>query len=185
MSDWSEPVGTFYGATLRARLVVLRGHTPGDASDLLQTMVYVELQNLGLSPTEVYFDAEHGHDFRPEYKGGLDCELSDAHGKPVPQSPSAFSGGCPSTCWITLQYDSTVRLRANCYGIRGPKEGGLVIPAPGRYWFLKAGDTNNYFLSATFTTDPPTNRSPRLSITNMHVWSGTLTIPKTKIVMRP
>jgi hypothetical protein len=189
ISNWSNPVdgcNDFFNggncATIRGRLVILKGHFPGDASDLLSTMVYVELQNLGVRPTEIYFDAEHGHDFRPEYKGGLNCDLFDSHDKPVPQRGSAFSGGCPSSGWITLQYDSTVRLRANCFGIRSPKEGGLVLPFPGKEWFIQPKDTNSYFLSATFTGIAPTNHtSEDVKSARAVVWDGTLVFPKTKI----
>jgi hypothetical protein len=190
ISDWSKPVDgcNFLNggncATIRGRLVILQGHFPGDASELLSTMVYVDLQNLGLRPAEIYFDAEHGHDFRPAYKGGLNCDLFNSNGKPVPQRASFFSGGCPSSGWITLLYDSTVRLRANCFGIRSPKEGGLVLPFPAKEWFIESNDTNCYYLSATFTSIAPINHfSEDVKHARSVIWDGTLEFPKIKILV--
>jgi hypothetical protein len=192
ISGWSKPAdgcNDFFNggncATIRGRLVILQGHSPGDASDLLSTMVYVELQNMSIRATEIYFDGEHGHDFRTEHKGGLNCDLFDSHDKPVPQRGSAFSGGCPPSEWITLPYDSTIRLRANCFGIRSPKEGGLVLPFPGKEWFINPQDTNHYFLSASFTVIAPTNHvSEALKQAGSVVWDGTLVFPKMEISVR-
>jgi len=134
----------------------------------------------------VYFDGEHGHDFRPEYKGGLNCELLDAEGKFVPQSPFAFSGACPNSCWIMMPSDSTVRLRANCFGIGKPKGDGLAISAPGKYWVIPAGDTREYFLSGSFTVIPPKDRVsfPDFTGLDVQVWHGTMTFPKMKISVK-
>ena len=192
ISDWTKPIdgcNDFFNsgncATIRGRMVILQGHFPGDASELLSTMVYVELQNLGLRPTEIYFDAEHGHDFRREYKGGLNCDLFDLQGKPVSQRMSAFGGRCPASQWITLPYDSTVRLRANCFGIRSPKEGGLVLPFPGKEWFIQPTDTNTYFLSATFTAIAPINHvSDEVKHAVIVVWDGTLIFPQMQISLQ-
>jgi hypothetical protein len=191
-SDWSKPVdgcNDFFNggncATIRGRLVILQGHDAGDGSDLLSTMVYIELQNMSIRPTEIYFDGEHGHDFRKEYKGGLNCDLFDSHGNPVPERGNAFSGGCPSSQWITMPYDSTVRLRANCFGIRSPKEGGLVLPFPAKDWFIKPPDTNHYVLSASFTVIAPTNHvSEEVKHARSVVWDGTLVFPRMDISVR-
>ena len=130
-------------------------------------------------------DAEHGHDFRREYKGGLNCDLFDLQGKPVSQRMSAFGGRCPASQWITLPYDSTVRLRANCFGIRSPKEGGLVLPFPGKEWFIQPTDTNTYFLSATFTAIAPINHvSDEVKHAVNVVWDGTLIFPQMQISLQ-
>lgn len=174
VSDWSEPVADNRGYALRARLVIAyTGHTDRD------TGVYVELQDasghVGGSMA-VYFD------------GGLNCELRDAEGKVVPQSPFAFSGACPNSCWIMMPSDSTVRLRANCFGIGKPQGDGLAISVPGKYWVIPADDTREYFLSGSLTVIPPKDRVsfPDFTGLDVQVWRGTLTFPKMKIsVKRP
>jgi hypothetical protein len=179
ISDWSKPVdgcnGFFNGgncATIRGRLVILQGHFPGDASELLSTMVYLELQNMSIRGTEIYFDPNK-----------IDSELCDATNKSVAKSGGGFSGICPDAYWVTLERDCSVRLRADCFGIRSPKEGGLVIPMPrGKWWFIKPNDTNDYFLSASLTFDAPTNHvSDDVKHARNVVWDGTLTFPKMKI----
>ena len=181
VSDWSEPVADSRGYALRGRLLI--------SCKERDTAVYVELQDasghVGGSMA-VYFDGEHGHDFRPEYKGGLNCELRDAEGKIVPQSPFAFSGACPNSCWIMMPSDSTVRLRANCFGIGRPKGDGLAISVPGKYWVIPAGDTRDYFLSGSFTVIPPKERVsfPDFTGLDVQVWRGTLTFPKMKISVK-
>jgi hypothetical protein len=182
ISDWSKPVdgcNDFFNggncATIRGRLVILQGHFPGDTSELLSTMVYLELQNMSIRGTEIYFDPDK-----------IDSELRDAGDKLVPKPGSPFSGGCPQTYWITLQRDCSVRLRANCFGIRSPKECGLVIPMP-RFneWFIKPNDTNDYFLSASLTFDAPTNHvSDDVRAARNVVWDGTLVFPKVKISIK-
>jgi hypothetical protein len=167
-SDWSKPIKTYRDQTIRGRLLILQGHEPASASELLDTEVYLELENISGgagTPAEIYFDPNR-----------LQCELLDAHDKSVPQSMFAFSGGCPGSCRIILPYDCLVRFRVSCYGIRSPKKGGLAIQTPGKYWLIKPTDTNDYFLSATF------NINPSSWPTNMDLW--TLTLPKTKIFTR-
>ena len=192
VSDWSKPVdgsdnayNGAHAAAVRGRLVILQGHSPGDTGELLSTMVYVELQNLSLRPTEVYFDGGHGNDLRPEHKGGLHCDLFDSRGTPVPRRMSAFSGQCPTSQWITLPGDDTIRLRANCFGIGSPKEGGLVLPFLDKEWFIESQDDHHYFLSASFTATSPANHvSGETKHLRNVVWDGTLMFPKLDILVR-
>jgi len=180
-SDWSKPVGggTDWMANIRGRLVILQGREVGDASVLLSTMVYVELQNMSGKPTELYFDGAHGHDFRTEYKGGLNCELFDSQGKAVSESGSGGGFQVPRSEWISLPLDSTIRLRANPFGFRSTKEGGLRLPFLGHDWFIKPQDTNHYFLVASFTSISPTNHvSEELKQGRSVVLDGTLLFPK-------
>jgi hypothetical protein len=188
ISNWSKKVAgkTDGDAAIRGRLVILQGHEIGDASELLSTMVYVELQNMGLKPAELYFDGTHGGDFRPEYKGGLNCDLFDSQGKPVPSIGGGGSGIEPASEWITMPSDSTIRLRANHFAIRSPREGGLVLPFPGNWWMIKAQDTNHYFLSASFTAIAPTNHvSEEVNHGRRVVWDGMLKFPKVDIALKP
>jgi hypothetical protein len=182
IGDWSNPVdgcNTFFNhgncATIRGRLVILQGHFPGDASDLLSTMVYLELQNVSIRGTELYFDPEK-----------IISDLRDKNDKPVPKPGTGFSGACPSACWITLERDCSARLRANCFGIRSSKGGGLVIPMPGHNeWFIKPGDTNEYVLTASLTFNAPTNHmTDDIKVGSKVVWDGTLVLLKMKISLR-
>jgi hypothetical protein len=180
MSDWSKPVGTIHGHSLRARMIIAQEHSPGHAGPWPETEFYLELQNVSVaifSPTRIYFDPGRG----------LRCEVLDANGKPPPQVGGGGSGGGAGACWITLPYDSTIRLRANMYGY-GKKEGdGLLIqmsPPAMQRWDIQAGDTNVYFLSGTFSVAPPTNDIPKDFEVARAVWSGTLDLPKMKIAIQ-
>jgi hypothetical protein len=108
---------------------------------------YLELQNVSGAvgaPMQIYFDPGRG----------LQCEVLDSHGKPPPLVGGAGSGGSAGTCWITLPYGSTIRLRASMVGY-GKKPGdGLLIqlsPPSMQRWDIQSGDTNAYFMSGTFT----------------------------------
>jgi hypothetical protein len=109
------------------------------------------------APMKIYFDPGQG----------LRCEVLDANGKPPPQVGGGGSGGGAGACWITLPYDSTIRLRANMYGY-GKKEGdGLLIqmsPPNIQSWDIQASDTNPYFMSGTFTIATPAEYVARTSM---------------------
>src|SRR5690349_13253196 len=70
--DWSKPVADSRGYALRGRLVICQQKR----GDRFETPVYVELQDacdfIGQT-MRLYCDLGK-HDFRPEYKGGLNCE---------------------------------------------------------------------------------------------------------------
>src|SRR5215471_19299148 len=103
ISDWSKPVGTFHGHALRARMIISYGRGPGFAGPWPETQVHLEFQNVSeavVRPTQFYFDPENG----------LHCELRDSRSGLV--SPGGGgSGGGAGASWITLPYDSTIRLR--------------------------------------------------------------------------
>lgn len=179
MSDWSKPVSTGHEQALRARVLIAQGHSPAHEGPWPETEVYLEVQNVSGAvgaPTRFYFDPEHG----------WKCEVRNGNGKLLsPGGPG--SGGGPEACWITLPYDSTIRLRANMYGYGAGKGDGLVLMLfPPQSWFIKAGDTNDYFLSGTFTVTTPANFAPKDFEAARAVWSGTLKLPKLKLpVQRP
>jgi len=128
-SAWSEPLassaeGQSGSSAIRGRLLILEGRSSAYAGELPETLVYLELQNVSTgigSPIELYFDPS----------GGLRAELLDIHGKPPPQIGTGGNGGFPGSCWISLPYDSTVRLRASWYGYGMPRRAGLKIPLKG------------------------------------------------------
>ncbi len=176
ISDWSKPVGTIYSQSLRGRIIIAQEHSPAYDGPSPETEFYLELQNVSGAtgtPMQIYFDPEHG----------LHCDVLDASGKPPPMVGTGGSGGGAGACWIALPYDSTIRLRANMHGY-GKKAGDgllLAMVAPMQRWDIQPGDTNRYYLSATFTVTPPTNSAPRNADVESRIWSGTLELPKMKI----
>jgi hypothetical protein len=138
-----------------------------------ETQVYLEFENVSGpigSPTQFYFDP---------FKG-LQCELKDAGDKPV-STGGGGSGGGAGASWITLPYDSTIRLRANMFGYGSKPGQGLNLTLWSQAWQIRAGDTSVYYLSGTFTVTTPTNFLLKDSETTSPVWTGTLELPKIKI----
>jgi hypothetical protein len=180
LSAWSDAVscsgdGLAYYGSVRGRLLVCYGHSPAYGGELPETQVYLELQNVStalVGPLEIYFDPQNG----------LQCELLDIHNQPPPATGGGGSGAFPSTCWITLPYDATMRLRVSWYGYGMLQKEGLKLPLYHEL-VIRAGNTNNYFLSGTFTVSDPTNH---ITPPGHHVWQGKLILPKTLIaVERP
>jgi hypothetical protein len=169
VSDWSEPGVTTApgGGSLRVRLLIYEGYSAGYGGKIPETLVYVELENVGLRDLKIYCD----------FQIGLQCDLRDANNKPPPAVGTGGNGGFPSPSWITLPRDSSTRLRASWFGYGMRKEEGLKIPIFHEL-ILKADNTNQYFLSGTFTVSPPTNS---FIPSDLNVWTGTLTLPKMRI----
>lgn len=177
ISDWSKAVSTSYGQTLRGRLLIAQEHSPAHAGPWLETGVYLELQNISSAvgaPMQIYFDPGRG----------LRCEVSDANGKAPPLAGGFGSGGGAGACWISLPYDSTIRLRANMYGHGRKERDGLLIqmsPPNMQRWEIQARDTNVYFMSGTFTVTVPANHVAKNFDETRSIWSGSLELPKMKI----
>jgi hypothetical protein len=140
-----------------------------------ETQVYLEFQNVSgaiISPTQFFFDPT----------AGLRCEVRDGNGLLLRASGGNTLGTGAS--WITLPYDSTIRLRANAAGFGSTPGEGLILmlhPEAEQYWWIRTGDTNTYYLSGTFTVTTPTNFVPKDFETARAVWSGTLKLPKTRV----
>jgi hypothetical protein len=184
-SDWSEPVGLVnkegHDEAIRGRLLIVAGSEPayGGPKTENHAMTFVELQNVtGASgeSIEVCFDVMK-----------FNCDLSDESGKSVPKpAGGAWGGRGPfSPCWVTLPYNSTIRLFVNS-GSRTPLS---VYPngEPWCHWSISPSDTNVYYLSGTLNIFTPTNCAPssfpellRKSFYDEHC-RGTLTFPKMKI----
>lgn len=175
--DWSKPVTDSRGCAVRGRLVVCE-KVVGD--DRREVAVHVELQDASDSvggTVQLFCDFGRA-DFRPEYKGGLRCELRDKDQRAVKPAPSVFSGGVPQSEWVTLPSDATIRLRASPFGIHRPNAMALA-PDVSTLWVIGDDDANEYFLSGTFTVDPPADRKPP---GEGHVWRGTIDMPAVRIV---
>jgi hypothetical protein len=123
-------------------------------------------------------------DFRPEHKGGLQCELLDKDKRPVPSAAFAFGGGIPRSEWMTLPSDATIRLRCSPFGVHRAKA-LAIAPHPGKLWVIADDDPSEYFLSGTFTVDPASH--PVRPVEEIvpgdveHVWKGTILLPAARI----
>ena len=141
LSDWSKPVEAKYGQVLCARMMIAQEHSLViPAHRRRQNFIWnFKMYRVAGAPMQIYFDPENG----------IHCEMLDANGKPPPPSGSRGSGGGPGPKLITLPHDSTIRLRANMYGYGLPKGQGLLLMLyPGKFWQIRPGNTNDYYLSA-------------------------------------
>jgi hypothetical protein len=177
--DWSKPVPDQRGFAVRGRLVLCERVVSDDRREVA---VYVELQDASDAVGgSVRLFCDFGRtDFRPEYKGGLHCELRGKDNRPVPPTPLPFSGAVPASEWVALPSDATIRLRASPFGIHRPKA-MAISPDINSLWVIGDGDPKEYFLSGTFTVDPDAGRIPP---GGEHVWRGTIALPAVRIVNR-
>ncbi|MCI0361493.1 MAG: hypothetical protein L0211_23670 [Planctomycetaceae bacterium] len=177
--EWSKPVADKLGKTLRGRLVLCEKVIDADRRDVI---VCIELQEASDSyhpEFQVYCELDR-HDFRPEYKGGLQCKMLDKDKHEIPSEPFAFSGGVPGSVWMSFPKDTTIRLRTTPYGIR--RDGGMAIcPYLSGMWTVTDDDPNHYFLTGTFTVNPAAELKPP---GDGHVWRGTIELPPMQIVSR-
>lgn len=124
--DWSKSVSDSRARSIRGRLVLCESVL----SDVRREVaIYVELQDVSEAVGEsmlVFCDFGRT-DFRPEYEGGLRCELYDKDKRPVKSEPFAFSGHVPKSEWVTLPSDATIRLRASPFGIH--RENAMALCA--------------------------------------------------------
>jgi hypothetical protein len=175
--DWSQPVADSRARAVRGRLVLCE-KIVGD--DRRAVAVYVELQDASdsIGGTVQLFCDFGRTDFRPEYKGGLRCELRDKDKRPVKSTPFPFSGAVPQSEWVALPSDATIRLRASPFGIHRPKA-MAIAPDVSTLWVIGDDDANEYLLSGTFTVEPAADRKPP---GEGHVWRGTVDLPAVRIV---
>jgi hypothetical protein len=168
--DWSKPVAAD-GYALRGRLVLCEKGA--------QTAVYVELQDASeaVIPGMRLYCAMGQPDTRPEHKSGLECELRDKDQKPVARKPSGWGGRVSKPVWVTLPADAAIRLRATPFGV-GQDKARAIRPSPLQLWAINDDDPNDYFLSGTFTINPPTDA---IEQDGMRVWRGTINLPATRI----
>jgi hypothetical protein len=182
VSDWSKPVElenleTGHSHDIRGRLLIVAGMEPayGGPKTDNAAMTFVELQNVTGAygeNVEVCFDSIK-----------LKCVLADERGKDVPKPMGgAWGGRGPlGPYWVTLPYNSTIRLFVN----RGSKSPLDIYPSgePSSSWSISPGDTNTYYLSGTLEictrTNDLANRIP--SSYYEQYCKKTLTFPKTKI----
>jgi hypothetical protein len=172
MSEWSKPVES-HDRFLQARWILQEGRSRAYAGPGKEILLYVELQNANSAwgePLRVFFNASEG----------LKFELLDADGKVVAPSGTFGSGGDVGAGWITLPYDSTVRLRANPGGWGTPRDSFLALPLRPmnrQYWLFKEAPSADYFLTGKLTIAPPTDDT----FEHRDDWRGVIEFPKTKL----
>jgi hypothetical protein len=174
---WSKPVADNRGRALRGRLVLAERRVNVERREIV---VYVELQDASeaIGNTMHLFADMGRHDFRPEYKGGLRCQLRDKDGTELKSTSFPFGGAVPQSEWVSLPADATIRLRATPFGIHRP--GAMAIaPDVSKMWVINDGDPKEYFLAGTFTIDPAAEAVPKEFD---FVWRGTLELAAVKIV---
>ena len=110
-------------------------------------------------------------------QGSAATFYSDLFGWKTQTVPVPGSGGRPGKAWVTLPFDSTLRLRANPYGFGRADADGLLIPLGSDAWLIRAGDTADYFLAGTFASVPKDG-------VGINVWTGEIKLPKAKVSPR-
>ncbi len=173
---WSKPVVGKDGYAIRGRLVICEKQI----SDVRREVaVYVELQDASdfISSGGMQLFCDFGKtDFRPEYTGGLRCEMRDKNQQLVTPTGYPFGGAVPLSEWVRLPTDATIRLRATPFGLHRP--GAMTISSEiNTLWVIADGDAGEYFLSGTFTVDPAADRTPPGT---EHVWRGVIDLPTVK-----
>ena len=174
--EWSKPVADSRAYALRGRLVLCERVISDERHEFA---IFVELQDATDSIGQgmrLYCDMGKT-DFRPEYKGGLSCELVDGNKKPVATTGFPFGGAVPKSEWVSLPTQATIRLRASPFGIHRPKA-KAICPHLGQMWVIADNDPKDYFLSGKFTIDPEEGKK---SVADPHIWRGTLDLPSLKI----
>lgn len=172
MSEWSKPVES-HDRFLQARWVLLEGRSRAFAGPGKEILLYVELQNANGAwgePLRIFFNASEG----------LKFELLDADGKVIAPTGTRGSGGDVEAGWITLPYDSTVRLRANPGGWGTPSDAIIALPLRpmnGQYWLFREAPAGDIFLTGKLTIAPPTGDT----FEHRDDWRGVIEFPKTKL----
>ncbi len=173
-SEWSKSVES-HDRLLRARWLLMEGRSRAYAGPGNEVLLYLELQNANSAwgePLRVYFDAAKG----------LKFEIWDAEGNIVPPRFAPGSGGDVATCWVTIPYDSTVRLRANPSWAK-PEGVALALPLrpmQGQNWVFVELPDNDLSIVGKMTIDPPTEDT----IEHRDDWRGILEFPITKLALK-
>jgi hypothetical protein len=184
---WSRPASDGQGHRLRCRMWLYRGNLYTNWSfsypqQILEAVpVYLEIQDLAANntdATEVYFDL-----------ASLHYQLRDAKRKPVPEPGGGGSGGVPKGFWAKVPPGGILRFYANMGMVvsssrQGPElrpdDLNLAFELTQPSWFIHAGDTNAYVLSATLAF-PSTNSAAA----GANAWQGNLVFPAVRLVNSP
>lgn len=174
--DWSESVTDSRGYSLRGRLLLVdkvghNGHR--------ESVLFVELQDtcqfIGHG-IKVFCDMGKT-DLRPEYHGGLNCELLDRNNQPVKTASFSFGGAVPRSEWVKLPVDASIRIRATPFGLRRDNA-RVICPHLGAMWVIENTDKHEYVLKGTFEVQPQEGKGIDESL---HAWTGKLVLPPIRI----
>jgi hypothetical protein len=178
--EWSKPVADSNAYALRGRLVIGEKVVSAERREFT---VFVELQDASdfIGRGMLLYCEMSRSDFRPEHKGGLDCELRDPDKKVVPSTSFAFGGATPANEWVSLPADATIRLRATPFGIHRPKA-MAICPGLDKMWVIADDDRGEYLLSGKFTIAPPAAPpADQTAKSGAHVWKGTIDLPPVRL----
>ena len=133
--------------------------------------VYVDLRHVKENPPKAPIDV-----YVDDNLSCLHFEMRDRSDHRLPP-PEIFtmSRVSPAPYTLSIPCDSTRRLRADYDLGQKSKPDGLVLVCPGLAWTIRPAETNELFLSATFS--PLTNH---IASNGSHGWTGTLNL-KVKI----
>lgn len=149
-----------------------------DASGVVTNVTFLKFQRDATGAiTNTIQDASR----MTHHQASLHLQMRDVNDKPYSNEVTTINGSFPAPCWVTLQCDSTMRMRADIYTLADSKkaDGGMEIFVNGGSCTISPHATNDYYLCGTFS--PPTNHPSPL---NYHVWQGTLNLPRVKIPSR-
>jgi hypothetical protein len=166
--QWSNSVNGIQG-----RLSVTEGT---ESRGTQQIIVFLELRNVGnfLNPLELYFDTSKS----------INSRILNKDGKLLKQPTINFGNILrPSSFWIVLPFDSTLRFRISISGYGVAENSGKQIQMMSSdsisgNWLIKTTEREDYFLEASYNSEPPKIEVGR------RIWSGTIKLPKVLIYQK-
>jgi len=155
--SWSKPVNG-----LQTRLSFAHRETVNGTPIII---TYLELQNVSGSGTVMEI---------PWNQRNLQFTVTDAAGFEVAPADGPFDEITAEIGMLRLPHDSLLRLNIACRGAGIAKDQAAHLDlGPLSHWYFKRGDDKTYYLQAKFTVEK----------TKESHWSGTIEIPKTKILI--
>jgi hypothetical protein len=177
--EWSDPVVDEGGYAVQGRMVICEKSV---THERFEVVLYIELRDATSSvgrSLRLYCDMGKT-DSAANERSGLQSELKDSNGHAVEAAATAFGGAVPTSQWVTLPSDATIRLRASPFGIHRSR-GITISPYLGTAWVIDDNDSGEHTLSGKFVINPP---EETLAPSNAHVWKGTIYFPPVRILGR-
>jgi hypothetical protein len=171
--EWSKPTDNGIGNALRGRLMLCEKVR---TDYVREVVVFLEFHNASIGDLAIYCEFTKP-DRRPEFKGGLNCELRDKDGQLIKPTGYPFGGGAPQSRWVVLPRDSTIRLRTSPFGVWRANALGIT-PYLDALWTIPKDDPNEYLFSGTFTVQP---KEDGIEKDGGRIWRGVLELPAVRI----